>query len=165
MGLYIEEITSAELSLVRDLSHAIWPVCYANIITEAQIEYMLEKMHSLPALETAHQGGQRFLIAYLDSKPVGYAGFEVGNPDVKNCKLHKLYVLPNLHGLGIGKELLLKTQNLADASKCLSMFLQVNKKNPAVQFYQKMGMYVREEAVFDIGNGFIMDDFIMQLDW
>jgi ribosomal protein S18 acetylase RimI-like enzyme len=165
MGLFIEEITSTELSIVRDLSHAIWPICYANIITEAQIEYMLEKMYSLPALETAHNDGQRFLLAYLDSKPVGYAGFEIGTPDEKNCKLQKLYVLPNLHGFGIGKELLLTTQNLANESKCQSMFLQVNKKNPAVQFYQKMGMYVCEEAVFDIGNGFVMDDFIMQLDW
>jgi len=165
MGLIIEEITSMKLSHVRDLSHAIWPICYANIITEAQIEYMLEKMYSLPALETAHNDGQRFLLAYLDSKPVGYAGFEIGTSGEKNCKLHKLYVLPNLHGSGIGKELLLKTQYLAHASLCQSMFLQVNKKNPAVQFYQKMGMYVREEAVFDIGNGFVMDDFIMQLDW
>ncbi|MFM7565975.1 MAG: GNAT family N-acetyltransferase [Flavobacteriales bacterium] len=165
MGLFIEEITSTELSIVRDLSHAIWPICYANIITEAQIKYMLEKMYSLPALETAHNDGQRFLLAYLDSKPVGYAGFEIEPPDMNHCKLHKLYVLPNLHGSGIGKELLMKTQNLADASNCQSMFLQVNKKNPAVQFYQKMGMYVREEVVFDIGNGFVMDDFIMQLDW
>ena len=165
MKVHVVEIPSTELSIVRDLSHAIWPICYANIITEAQIEYMVEKMYSLPALETAHNDGQRFLLAYLDSKPVGYAGFEIGTPDEKNCKLQKLYVLPNLHGFGIGKELLLTTQNLANESKCQSMFLQVNKKNPAVQFYQKMGMYVREEAVFDIGNGFVMDDFIMQLDW
>lgn len=122
-------------------------------------------MYSLSALETAHKDGQRFLLAYLDSKPVGYAGFEIGTPDMNHCKLHKLYVLPSLQGSGIGKELLLKTQNLADATRCQSMFLQVNKRNPAVQFYQKMGMYVREEAIFDIGNGFVMDDFIMQLDW
>lgn len=165
MKVHVAEIPSTDLSIVRDLSHAIWPICYANIITEAQIKYMLENMYSLPALEKAHRSGQRFLLAYLDSKPVGYAGFEIGTPDVNRCKLHKLYVLPNLHGFGIGKELLLTTQNLADESKCQSMFLQVNKKNPAVQFYQKMGMYVREEAVFDIGNGFVMDDFIMQLDW
>lgn len=165
MKVHVVEIPSTDLSIVRDLSHAIWPICYANIITEAQIKYMLENMYSLPALETAYTNGQRFLLAYLDSKPVGYAGFEIGTPDVNRCKLHKLYVLPNLQGSGIGKELLLKTQYLADAAKCRSIFLQVNKKNPAVQFYQKMGMYVREEAVFDIGNGFVMDDFIMQLDW
>lgn len=165
MNLRIEEISSQDLSFVKDLSHAIWPVCYANIITEAQIKYMLENMYSLPALETAHTNGQRFLLAYLDSTPVGYAGFEIGTPDVNRCKLHKLYVLPNFHGLGIGKELLLETQNIANTLKCQSIFLQVNKRNPAVQFYEKMGMYVREEVVFDIGNGFVMDDFIMQLDW
>jgi GNAT superfamily N-acetyltransferase len=165
MKVHVVEIPSTELSIVRDLSHAIWPICYANIITEAQIKYMLENMYSLPALEKAYKSGQRFLLAYLDSKPVGYAGFEIGTPDKNFCKPHKLYVLPNLHGFGIGRELLLKTKNLADESKCQSMFLQVNKRNPAVQFYQKIGMYVREEAVFDIGNGFVMDDFIMQLDW
>jgi hypothetical protein len=43
--------------------------------------------------------------------------------------------------------------------------LQVNKTNPAFHFYQKKGMYIEEEAIIDIGNGFVMDDYIMRLDW
>ena len=54
MKVHVAEIPSTDLSIVRDLSHAIWPICYANIITEAQIKYMLENMYSLPALEKAH---------------------------------------------------------------------------------------------------------------
>jgi len=49
--------------------------------------------------------------------------------------------------------------------QCHTIFLQVNKKNPAIAFYQKKGFTIKEEAVFDIGQGFVMDDFIMHMSW
>lgn len=126
---------------------------------------MLETMYSIAALEQAMQAGQRFLLARLDETPVGYAGFEPNHQSNMQCKLNKLYVLPHLHGTGIGKALFENVIFHAKRQHCTSLFLQVNKKNTAIHFYEKAGMYVREEAVFDIGNGFVMDDFIMQLDW
>jgi len=165
MAFRIAEIASEELILVHQLSYTIWPVCYANIISEKQIAYMLEKIYSLPALKRSMEEGQRFLVAFHESDPVGYSGFEKDQNQPHRFKLQKLYVLPHLHGLGMGKALFLRTQSVAIAGGCTSLFLQVNKKNPAVEFYRKLGMSIKEEAIVDIGNGFVMDDYIMQLDW
>ena len=165
MQVTVHEIIEQELELVHHLSHKIWPECYRSIISEAQITYMLDTMYSLPALRDAMAQGQRFLVAYRQNQAVGYAGFEPNIASKPKCKLNKLYVLPHLHGVGIGKVLIEAVIVHAKNQRCTSLFLQVNKQNPAVAFYEKMGMYVREEAVFDIGNGFVMDDYIMQMDW
>jgi RimJ/RimL family protein N-acetyltransferase len=38
----------------------------------------------------------------------------------------------------------------------------VNKRNePAIAAYLKAGFRIEKEAVFDIGGGFVMDDFLM----
>jgi ribosomal protein S18 acetylase RimI-like enzyme len=44
------------------------------------------------------------------------------------------------------------------------IILNVNKNNSAVQFYQKMGFKIIEEMILDIGEGYVMDDYVMQLD-
>lgn len=54
-----------------------------------------------------------------------------------------------------------------EAKHCLShlqMHLRVNRNNPAVAFYKKMGMTVLKEDNKDIGQGFYMTDYIMTLD-
>jgi ribosomal protein S18 acetylase RimI-like enzyme len=40
--------------------------------------------------------------------------------------------------------------------------LQVNRHNKARSFYKKIGFAVMEEADFDIGNGYFMNDFVME---
>jgi ribosomal protein S18 acetylase RimI-like enzyme len=43
------------------------------------------------------------------------------------------------------------------------LVLQVNKQNAAaIAFYQRQSFTIREAAVFDIGNGFVMDDYVME---
>jgi GNAT superfamily N-acetyltransferase len=86
-------------------------------------------------------------------------------PRLDFSKLHKLYVLPEIHHSGIGGALFDSVVKASKTEHCKHLILQVNKINPARQFYQKKGMYIDKEAVFDIGNGFVMDDYIMRLDW
>jgi ribosomal protein S18 acetylase RimI-like enzyme len=42
------------------------------------------------------------------------------------------------------------------------LFLNVNKYNSAIQFYHKIGFEIAKEEVIDIGNGFVMDDYVME---
>jgi ribosomal protein S18 acetylase RimI-like enzyme len=45
---------------------------------------------------------------------------------------------------------------------CQSLWLQVNKQNHgAIGFYRSAGFEVVREAVFEIGDGFVMDDYVM----
>lgn len=165
MALEIRTITESELHLITELSAKIWPIAYKEIITKEQITYMLSTMYSQETLEINQRDGHVFLIAELDDKPVGYAGVQPKYPQLEFSKLHKLYVLPETHHAGIGTALFNEVVNLSKGQHCNHLILQVNKNNPALQFYHKKGMYIHEEAVFDIGNGFVMDDYIMRLDW
>ena len=63
----------------------------------------------------------------------------------------------------MGRALFEKAKERATETRCKAIFLQVNKANQAKNFYLQLGFQVREEAVFDIGNGFVMDDYIMAL--
>ena len=40
--------------------------------------------------------------------------------------------------------------------------LNVNRKNPAIMFYQKIDFVIDTEEIIDIGEGFVMDDYIMK---
>lgn len=165
MALEIRTITESELHLVTELSAKIWPIAYREIITQAQIKYMLRTMYSQEALEQNLSDGHTFLIAERDHNPVGYAGYQTHFPQLEFSKLHKLYVLPETQFTGIGGALFREVVSASKKEHCKHLILQVNKINPALQFYHKNGMYIHEEAVFDIGNGFVMDDYIMRLDW
>ena len=41
-------------------------------------------------------------------------------------------------------------------------YLRVNKGNPTVRIYERAGFIIKESVVKDIGNGFVMDDYIME---
>ena len=43
-----------------------------------------------------------------------------------------------------------------------SIFLNVNRNNPAIAAYEHMGFRKIREEKNDIGGGFYMDDFVMQ---
>lgn len=163
MELSIREISSSELHIVSSLSYKIWPISYKEIITQEQIQFMLNWMYSEKSLQENINDGHRFLLAELEGMPVGFVGFQADYPEKNKAKIHKLYVLTDIHNQGIGKKLservIVELKKLA----CNSIELQVNKKNPAVAFYTKMGFTTREEKVFDIGNGFVMDDYVMTL--
>jgi ribosomal protein S18 acetylase RimI-like enzyme len=48
------------------------------------------------------------------------------------------------------------------AAGCTTLILAVNKRNEkAIAAYRKQGFAVRDSVCVDIGNGFVMDDFIM----
>jgi diamine N-acetyltransferase len=77
-------------------------------------------------------------------------------------KLHKLYLLPELHARGLGSRLLQHCESEARRSGTRRLQLAVNKRNVrAVACYQRNGFAVGESVVTDFGGGFVMDDFIM----
>lgn len=152
----------SELPILEKLARQIWPPTYADIISAAQIDFMLDWMYSKSTLEKQLQEGHEFYILATEGKDVGFIALEwATNQNVPSIKINKLYVLPSNHRLGGGRKLLEKAHERAQQTQVAKLFLQVNKANKAVTFYEKQGFFVQEEAIFDIGNGFVMDDYIM----
>jgi diamine N-acetyltransferase len=158
----IRKASEEDISLIRELCMDVWPATYSSILTPEQINYMLEWMYSPSSLKEQLNKGAIFWILYHGEVPMGYSSFEeIG---VNHYKLHKLYVLPNYHGQGAGGYLLSSIiQHIKDLG-AHSLELQVNRFNKAVGFYKQLGFYIREEGDFHIGNGYYMNDFIMQID-
>ena len=178
------QITPAGLNdrdFIRSVSERTWPSTYGHIISQEQIDFMLDWMYSNDSLEKQMNMGCEFYIASIKNEDGQWdaVGFCSVSPDdekeeeenlniekvagAKAHKLNKLYVLPSAQGTGAGKVLLNKCIDVAKAAGSSSLFLQVNKLNTAYTFYLKHGFIKEAEFKFDIGNGFFMDDFVMRL--
>lgn len=160
----ITTASTADISTIQTLAHSIWPNAYGDIISHAQIDYMLQLIYSETALLQQMKNGHQFLLAYHNERPVGYASFSVKSTETPQLfRLHKLYVDTTLHTRGIGKALLLQVVNHCKQQGATSLELNVNKYNKALHFYNKMGFTISKEEVIDIGNGYVMDDYVMTL--
>ncbi len=158
----ISKITRTELSLVKDLAFLIWPISYKSIITEGQINYMLNFMYATNRLEKDYDAGHEFYGYFEKERLLGFITFENHHPSQGQMKIHKLYVDTNSSKQGIGNSLVECAKELAIASNINQIVLNVNRKNPAISFYQKINFEIDREEVIDIGEGFIMDDYIMK---
>ena len=149
-----------EIPLLRSLVFRVWPQTYKSILSDAQIDYMLELMYSEESLRTQISEGSRFIFIEEDKEPVGYASYQRINKNV--FKLHKLYVLPSQQGKGSGRAMVDYIISKIKEEGGSQLQLQVNRGNKARQFYEKLGFEIIEERDFDIGNGFVMDDYVME---
>lgn len=158
----LREATSADIPLIQGIARATWPVSYADMISPAQIAYMLDLMYGSEALEAQFgPKGHRFLLAEQESTPVGFAGFEHGYQGTLRTRLHKLYVLPQVQGHGVGTTLLKAVITEARNAGNTAIELNVNKHNRATVFYQRHGFTIERDEVLDIGHGYVMDDHVM----
>lgn len=142
------------------LARDIWHEAYAGMITSEQIVYMLDLMYADLVITGEMAAGIIWEIIEYDALPCGFISY--GLADNNNVKLSKLYVHRHARGKGIAQAALQRIIAYAQANRRTSVYLTVNKQNRrAVRAYQKNGFVIAESAVFDIGNGYVMDDYIM----
>ncbi|TDQ17648.1 acetyltransferase (GNAT) family protein [Algoriphagus boseongensis] len=153
-----------DLVKVQSIAHRTWPSTFANILSPEQIKYMLDWMYNLKMLESQFEKGHIFLLAEEDGNELGFAGFELNYAERPKAKLHKIYLLPEAQGKGVGKALILELAERSRNSGQKSLLLNVNKYNQkAIEFYQRLGFKEIYKEVIDIGNGYVMDDVVMEL--
>src|SRR5207244_1185497 len=98
-----------------------------------------------------------------DSKAyLGYVSYELDYKSQSKTKIHKIYLLPASQGNGVGRLLIDKVAELATEHKNSTVSLNVNRYNKAIQFYERMGFKVIDNEAIDIGDGFLMEDFVME---
>jgi len=138
-----------------------WHAHYPGIISVEQIEYMLGKGYTRRLiLDEIEQHGITWLT--IQDGPVIIGLISLGPYGGKTIKLHKLYLLPEYHGKGIGAMALSKVEQIARSENCSSIVLNVNKHNTkAIRAYERAGWRITEQVVNDIGDGFFMDDYVM----
>jgi ribosomal protein S18 acetylase RimI-like enzyme len=151
-----------DIEIIMDIAAATWPSTYLDIIGQAQIDYMLDKMYNKGELLKQFMEGHIFLIAEEGENQFGFAGYSIIGHDARIYKLHKLYVLPSAHGKGVGKILINEVFNQVKDAGGSALQLNVNKHNKAKDFYLKGGFTIKESVKLDIGEGYFMDDYVME---
>jgi ribosomal protein S18 acetylase RimI-like enzyme len=106
--------------------------------------------------------GHRFYIAETGEQILGFAS--VSDEGEHTFKLNKLYILPNIQRSGAGSALLDTCISFAKENRGQRLILQVNRQNPARHFYEKHGFSIREEIDLHVGEGFYMNDYVMEKD-
>lgn len=144
---------------VVKLAQNIWNEHYLPIIGSEQVLYMLDKFQSEGAITYQIDEGYKYYIIFDDQVEAGY--FSVINTAEK-LFLSKLYVIKSCRGKGIGKKVIKFIQGTFDNQ---IIQLTVNKYNlNSITFYQNVGFEIVDDVVTDIGSGFVMDDYVMEIE-
>lgn len=160
--LIIREANFNDIHTIQEIMMKVWPQTYAPIISEDQINYMIQIMYSDVSLHQQMKEGHHYWLAELEGKSIGYASFS-RTENWTTYKLHKLYIDPNIQRKGVGTALLNKIIQTIKSDHGKFLQLQVNRSNfPALDFYKKNGFFVIKAIDMDIGNGFFMNDYILQ---
>ncbi|MCD6063132.1 MAG: acetyltransferase [Flavipsychrobacter sp.] len=159
----IRPATLDDAQTVRDLAEAVWWPSYRPILTEPQIKYMLDTMYDLDSIKSQIvTGEQTYLLLLENDIPVGFAAYAPRQENPAIYKLHKLYCLPETKGRGYGSLLLDEVEKAVLAAGKTVLELNVNRYNPAKNFYEKKGFATLYEEDIDIGQGYQMNDFVMR---
>jgi len=159
----IIEAKKEQLLIVQNLAYTIWPVAYGEILSEAQLEYMLTKFYDLSFLESQMKNGHVFLLAEEDEVYYGFASYELNCNATSLTKIHKIYISTTSQGKGLGKKLINFIKNKALLANNTGVFLNVNRFNKAVDFYKKNKFVNIQTLDIEIGEGYLMEDYVMEL--
>lgn len=178
----IVDTSPDDYETIRKIAHATWPDTFGEILSSAQIDYMLELMYNVDELARQVEKGVSFKLLleaqqgeqngtpspqYLQArttrfKPVGYVGFQQDYLP-STTKINKLYLLPSTQGKGYGKALIDKVAMVARNAGQQKLRLDVNYQNKAIGFYEHLGFVKLERCNTDIGHGYLMEDWIMEM--
>ena len=162
--LTIRQAAETDCPLIRRMAEEVFLATYCGILTPAQLNYMMEWMYSEASLREQFRAGHAWFIASSDGEPCGYLSVERQGEALFH--LQKIYVLPRFQGIGAGAFLFrhaVEYIRSVHPAPCL-MELNVNRRNPALRFYERMGMRRLREGDFPIGDGYYMNDYIMGLE-
>ena len=155
------------LPVINEMANVVFRHTYREMLSPDQIDYMMDWMYSLPNLKKQLESGHHYYIAMRGDIPAGYVSvqYEGENAEGKaQFHLHKIYVMPSGQGMGLGRVLFEKVLEFAKniaSGKPFVIELNMNRDNPALHFYQHMGVKILRRGDFHIGNGYYMNDYIL----
>lgn len=162
MNVILTRINSeTDIVLLASLADEIWREHYLSILTKDQIDYMIDKFQSADAMthQIINQGYEYYFITVCGEE-IGYTGI---CKDVDKLFLSKLYIKKEFRGNRYASEVFKQLQQICVNRRLKAIWLTVNRYNEeSVAIYKKMGFKVIRTRVADIGQGYVMDDFIME---
>ena len=166
--------SKADQKLLADIAGEIWRGYWPALIGEEQTEYMVEMFQSYKAIRKymkKHDYEYWFIVATeededgLEKSIVGFTGGR-SEFDTNRFFISKVYLFPEARGHGYARRAMEFYEDLCFARGHRAMYLTVNKHNDlGIRAYKGTGFEIIDSVETDIGHGFIMDDYIMQLEF
>ncbi|WP_348797102.1 GNAT family N-acetyltransferase [Flavobacterium adhaerens] len=152
-----------DIKTIQEIANVTWPSTYGEILTKVQLDYMLDLIYSEVLLTRQIQYNEQLFCLISDFEGIiGFIGIEHHYNDELITKIHKIYLLPETQGKGYGKEVFGSIEKLALENNSKELFLNVNRFNTALNFYKKIGFEIIDEVDIEIGNGYLMEDYVMK---
>lgn len=161
-NLTIQAVTNPEnIRLVAELAREIWIEHFTPIIGAQQVEYMLERFQSYEAIkEQIEKQGYQYYLFLLHNENAGYMAVQ---KQEKQLFLSKIYVLKKFRNQKIASRAFKFLQTECQKAGLNKIWLTVNKENiNSIEAYKKTGFIIKKPLITKIGNGFFMDDYIME---
>jgi RimJ/RimL family protein N-acetyltransferase len=155
------QAATEDIPVIRALAVRIWEEAYSEILSKEQIGYMLDMMYSEEVLNEEISNGVVWDIISDNGEPCGYLSYS--SDEEHSVKLSKIYIEKTSRGKGIAGEAIGRVVRHGAINGKDCIFLTVNKNNKmAIRAYEKNGFTITDAVIADIGNGFVMDDYIMK---
>lgn len=156
---------ASHIAIIQDIALKSWAITYADILSPKQFDYMIEMMYSTPAIEKQMSELNHHFLLIKDVHSSDYGGFvsyEFNYKNLPKTKIHKIYLLPECKGKGMGRMLIDWVANEARSINNNALSLNMNRSNKSLGFYTQMGFEIIGEEDIDIGNGYLMEDYIFE---
>ena len=153
--------SAAQVAEVARMAHQVWNEYYVPIIGQAQVDYMVPKFQSAEAMQSQIDSGYEYFQIRQSGSNIGYAAIRHDAAEDR-VFISKLYLLAAHRKTGAGRQSLDLIERMARERGAKHLWLTVNKGNPSVRAYERLGFKIVEALVMDIGGGYVMDDYKME---
>ncbi|MFO7304192.1 MAG: GNAT family N-acetyltransferase [Gammaproteobacteria bacterium] len=160
-SIEIRPVVEEDLEPLAALAREIWTDHYVPIIGQAQVDYMLERFQSVPAMRAQLAEGYEYFVVRDGERMIGYMAVRP-EPQERRLFISKFYLHKSRRGSGTGRLCMEFLERLARQRSLERLWLTVNKENPSIRVYERLGFRIAADIVTDIGNGFVMDDYRME---
>ena len=153
--------TPEEIAQTAKTAEEVWTEYYTPLLGEAQVSYMVKNFQSEQAITEQIASGYTYFLLESAGDIVGYVGIQ---PQEEYLFLSKLYVKQAFRGKGFASKALSQVKEVAKECGLSRIRLTVNKGNAnSIAVYENWGFRTVDSVVTDIGEGFVMDDYVMEL--
>ena len=151
----LRDLKNTEIDCLARTAKVIWHQVFSYMISDNQIEYMTDKFLSSEAIKENIKNGYKYRVL-IDNDEI--IGFTASVKEESRIFLSKLYLKEEYHNQGLGKKMIEDVKNLYDLDV---MYLTVNKNSKIIPIYKHLGFKEIDAVVIDIGNGYVMNDYIL----
>ena len=154
--------TAEQIQEAADLAEIIWTEHFTPLIGSAQVAYMIEKFQSVPAVTDQIKHGYRYYLMKCDGVSVGYTAI-LSQPMEKSLFLSKIYVEKSYRGKHFTSQTVTFLKEICRKEGLKKIRLMVNKGNhSSIAVYEHLRFIKVRDVVTEIGEGYVMDDYIME---